>query len=131
MPVLAWPIRYKAGNQTVRGSYCFAEAFGLGGLQDGACNDRGLMAAGAALIALKAPSVDNVVVMASATRTTKTSRRSSPLQSCHTKLFCPVQTLKIQQGKPFLKLNAVSRHDHSDPSVPKPWPGIVLADKTG
>ena len=83
----------------------------LGGVQDGACNDRGLMAARAALIALQAPSVDNAVVMASATRTAETSRPSSPLQSCHTKLFGPVQTLKIQQGKPFLKLNPVSRHD--------------------
>lgn len=30
----------------------------LGGLQDGACNDRGLMAAETALIALQAPSVN-------------------------------------------------------------------------
>jgi hypothetical protein len=68
------------------------------------------MAADAALIALQAPSVDNAVVMASATGTTETSRPSSPLQSSHTKLFGSVQTLKIQQGKPLLKLNAVSRH---------------------
>jgi hypothetical protein len=118
MPVLAWPIRHKARNQTVRGSYCFAEAYGLGDLQDGACNDGGLMAADAALIALQAPSVDNAVVMASATGTAKTSRPSCPLQSSHSKLFCSVQTLKIQQGKPFPKLNAVSRHGLTSNCIP-------------
>jgi hypothetical protein len=38
MPVLVWPIRYKDRYQTVRGSYCLAEAYGLEGQQDGACN---------------------------------------------------------------------------------------------
>ena len=90
----------------------------LGGLKDGACNDRGLMAADAALIALQAPSVDNAVVMASATGTAKTSRPSCPLQSSHSKLFCSVQTLKIQQGKPFPKLNAVSRHGLTSNCIP-------------
>jgi hypothetical protein len=62
------------------------------------------MAAGAALAALQAPTVDNAEVMASTTGTAETSRLSSPLQSSHTKLFCSVQTKKIKQGKPFLKL---------------------------
>jgi hypothetical protein len=59
------------------------------------------MAGGAALVALQAPTVDNAVVMASTTGTAETSRPSSPLQSSHTKLFCSVQTLKIEQGKPL------------------------------
>jgi hypothetical protein len=103
----------------------------LGGLQDGACNDGGLMAADAALIALQAPSVDNAVVMASATGTTETSRPSSLLQSCHTKLFGSVQTLKIQQGKPLLKLNAVSRHGLTSNCVPQYRPGRGVADQAG
>jgi len=54
-------------------------------------------ASGAALIALQAQTVDNAVDMASAMQTTETNWPSSLLQSCHTKLFCPVQTLKIQK----------------------------------
>lgn len=57
------------GDGAEAGQYvgCFAEAYGLCGLLDRACNDGGLVAVGAALIAIKAPSVDNAVVMASAT----------------------------------------------------------------
>ncbi len=89
------------------------------------------MAADAALIGLQAPSVLNAVVMASTTGTAETSRPSSPLQSCHTKLFCPVRTLKIKQGKPLLKLNAVSRHDLTSNCVPQYRPGRGVADQAG
>jgi|688.fasta_scaffold1777893_1 hypothetical protein len=89
------------------------------------------MAAEAALIALQAPTVDNAVVMPSATGIAETSSPSRPLQSSYTKLFCSVQTLKIQRCKLLLKLNVVSRYGLTSNCVLQFRPGRGLADEAG
>ena len=48
----------------VSGSYCYAEAYGLCRLQDGAGREGGLMRAIPALIALVAPAMDEPVILA-------------------------------------------------------------------
>ncbi len=67
----------------------------------------------------------------SATGTAETCRPSRPLQSSHTMLFCPVQTLKIQQRKAFLKPNAVSHHDLTSNCIPQWSSGRGLEDQAG
>lgn len=63
------------------GSYCYAEACGLGGLHDRAGREGGLMAAGTALIALKPPAIDKPMLAALTTRISEPIGPASLLQS--------------------------------------------------
>ena len=78
------------------GSYCYAEACGLGGLHDRAGREGGLMAAGTALITLEPPAKYQSMLVALATRTLVPVGLAGFLQSSLTLLLGAVQPLELR-----------------------------------
>ena len=97
----------------VRGSHCFAEAYGLGGLHNRAGREGGLMAAGPALIALEPPAIDQTMLVTLATRTAEPIGPAGLLQGSLTLLLDSVKPLKLIQGEAFLELDGAAQHDQT------------------
>ena len=102
----------------VSGSYCFAEAHGLGCLHDGACCHFGLLAALPTLIPPEPASVNESMSSALAAWTTKAMRPTHLGQGNFTLSFRPVERLELGHGEPLLELNGVAPHDLSGICVP-------------
>ena len=83
----------------------------LGGLHERAGGERGLMAAGAALIALEPPAVNEPMHVAIAAWTAEPIGPARLLKSCLTLLLCAVEPKELRQGEVFLGLDAAPRHE--------------------
>jgi hypothetical protein len=81
------------------------------GLHDRPSRERGLMAAGAALITLEPPAIDEPMLMATAAGTVEPIGPASFLQRCLTLLLGAVMPLKLRQGEAFLELDRTACHD--------------------
>ena len=103
----------------------------LGGLHDRAGREGCLMAAGSALVALEPAAVDQAVLLSSATRASEAIGPAGFLQSRLTLLLRAVQPLERQQRQPFLKLDAVARHDLSSTCVPAYVARLACAERAG
>ena len=90
----------------------------FGGLQDRAGRERGLMAAGAALVTLEPPAVHEPMIMALATRAAEPIGPARLLQSRLTLLLGAVKPLELRQRETFLELNAAARHGLAGAYVP-------------
>ena len=113
------------------GSYCFAEAYGLGGLHDRACREGGLMTAGTALITLKPPAIDKPMLVALTTRTPEPIGPASLLQSSLTLLLGAVVPLELRQGETFLEMDGTARHGPPGICVPVHPPNPSCAERAG
>ena len=98
------------------------------GLHDRASCERGLMAAGAALIALESAAVDEPMLMAIAAGTAEPIRPARLLQSSLTLLLSAVEPLEVRQREAFLELDAAARHDFAGICVPVYWVWVAVAE---
>lgn len=83
----------------------------LGGLYEHADRESGLMAAGAALIALEPAAIDEPMLVAVAARAVKPISHTDLLQGSITLLLGAVEPLALRQGDAFLELNRTTGHD--------------------
>ena len=113
------------------GSYCYAEACGLGGLHDRAGREGGLMAASTALIALKPPAIDKSMLIALATQTPEPIGPASLLQSSLTLFLGAVEPLELRQGDAFLEMDGTARHGPPGICVPVYPPNPSCAERAG
>ena len=90
----------------------------LGCLQDRAGCDRGLMAAGSALITLEPPSVNQAMLPTIAAGAAEAIGPTGLLQSRLTLLLSAVEPLELRQRETLLELDAVARHDSTGTRVP-------------
>ena len=102
----------------VSGSYCFAEAHGLGCLHDGACSHCGLVAALPTLIPPEPASVNESMSSAFAAWATKAMGPTHLRQGIFTLGFRPVELLELGHGDPLVELNGVAPHNLNGIYVP-------------
>ena len=100
------------------GSYCFAEAHGLGCLHDGACCHCRLVAALPTLIPPEPASINESMSSALAAWATKAMGPTHLGQCIFTLGFRPVERLELGHGEPLLELNGIATHDLSGICVP-------------
>ena len=102
-----WPGRLdrRPGTRVGSGSYCYAEAYGLGGLHDRSGCEDGLMTACTALIALEPPAIDQPMLAAIATRTPERIGPAGHLQSSLTLRIGTVEPLELRRGEAVLELD--------------------------
>lgn len=101
------------------------------GLHDRASRERGLMAAGAALITLEAAAVDEPMLLAIAAGTAEPIGPARLLQSSLTLLLGAVEPLEAWQREAFLELDAAARHDFAGICVPAYTAWVAVAERAG